>query len=198
MNFVRKLILIIIVSFFINTAYAKDPSEFISEVTSAASSILKQNITQEEKVLKLILIAENSVDIEGIGLYSLGNYRKSINENELISYKDLFKKYFLKSFSSRLSQYADPTINVLSQNIVNDKYTIVSSILVETTERPEIKIDWRVYTLDPDKPLIRDLIIEGLSLARTQKEEFNSVIQGADGDLNALFANLRDFISKEN
>ena len=196
MNFVRKLILIIIVSFFINNVYAKDASEFISEVTTSASNILKQNITNEEKAEKLILIAKESVDIDGIGLYSLGNFRKTISEQQLNEYQNIFKQYFLKSFSSRLSQYADPTINVLSQNIVNDKYTIVSSILVETTERPEIKIDWRVYTLDPDKPLIRDLIIEGLSLARTQKEEFNSVVQGADGDLNALFANLRDFISK--
>ena len=196
MNFVRKLILIIIVSFFINNVYAKDPSEFISEVTTSASTILKQNISNLEKAEKLILIAEESVDIDGIGLYSLGNFRKTISEQQLNEYQNIFKQYFLKSFSSRLSQYADPTINVLSQNIVNDKYTIVSSILVETSERPEIKIDWRVYTLDPEKPLIRDLIIEGLSLARTQKEEFNSVIQGADGDVNALFANLRDFISK--
>ena len=196
MNFVRKLILIIIVSFFINNVYAKDPSEFISEVTTSASNILKQNISNLEKAEKLILIAEESVDIDGIGLYSLGNFRKTISEQQLNEYQNIFRQYFLKSFSSRLSQYADPTINVLSQNIVNDKYTIVSSILVETSERPEIKIDWRVYTLDPEKPLIRDLIIEGLSLARTQKEEFNSVIQGADGDVNALFANLRDFISK--
>ena len=196
MNFVRKLILIIIVSFFINNVYAKDPSEFISEVTTSASNILKQNISNQEKAEKLILIAEESVDIDGIGLYSLGNFRKTISEQQLNEYQNIFRQYFLKSFSSRLSQYADPTINVLSQNIVNDKYTIVSSILVETSERPEIKIDWRVYTLDPEKPLIRDLIIEGLSLARTQKEEFNSVIQGADGDVNALFANLRDFISK--
>lgn len=196
MNFVRKLILIFIVSFFISNVYAKDPSEFISEVTTAASNILKQNISNQEKAEKLILIAEESVDIDGIGLYSLGNFRKTISEQQLNEYQNIFKQYFLKSFSSRLSQYADPTINVLSQNIVNDKYTIVSSILVETSERPEIKIDWRVYTLDPKKPLIRDLIIEGLSLARTQKEEFNSVIQSADGDVNALFANLRDFISK--
>ena len=196
MNFVRKLILIIIVSLFINNVYAKDASEFISEVTTSASNILKQNISNQEKAEKLILIAEESVDIDGIGLYSLGNFRKTISEQQLNEYQSIFKQYFLKSFSSRLSQYADPTINVLSQNIVNDKYTIVSSILVETSERPEIKIDWRVYTLDPQKPLIRDLIIEGLSLARTQKEEFNSVIQGADGDVNALFANLREFISK--
>ena len=133
------------------------------------------------------------MDIDGIGLYSLGKYRKSIDKQQLDKYKIIFREYFLKSFSSRLSQYSDPKINVLSQSIVNEKYTIVSSILVETSERPEIKIDWIVYTKDPKNPLIRDLIIEGLSLARTQKEEFNSVIQGAEGDVNALLTNLENF-----
>ena len=141
-------------------------------------------------------MAESAVDIDGIGLYSLGKHRKLITEEKLSEYKTLFRQYFLKSFSSRLSQYSDPQIIVTSQNIVNNKYTIVSSILVETAERPEIKIDWRVYTKNPNKPLIRDLIIEGLSLARTQKEEFNSVIQSADGDVEALLVNLKDFNSK--
>ena len=193
MNFVRKLILIIIVSFFINNVYAKDPSEFISEVTTSASNILKQNISNLEKAEKLILIAEESVDIDGLGLYSLGNFRKTISEQQLNEYQNIFKQYFLKSFSSRLSQYADPTINVLSQNIVNDKYTIVSSILVETSERPEIKIDWRVFKVN-NKLLIRDLVIEGLSLAKTQREEFGSIItsKGFDG----LISNLNEFISK--
>ena len=149
----------------------------------------------EEKAEKLIVIAEKAVDIDGIGLYSLGKHRKSINDEQLNRYKTTFRNYFLKSFSSRLSQYSDPKINVVSQNIINDKYTIVSSILVETSERPEINIDWRVYTKNPDKPLIRDLIIEGLSLARTQREEFNSIIQSADGDINVLFANLENFNS---
>ena len=147
-------------------------------------------------IASMVLIAESAVDIDGIGLYSLGKYRKTISDEQLDHYKVIFRKYFLKSFSSRLSQYSDPKINVLSQNIVSEKYTIVSSVLVETTERPEIKIDWRVYTKNPEKPLIRDLIIEGLSLARTQKEEFNSVIQGADGDVKILFANLENFNSK--
>ena len=175
---------------------AKDPSVFISEITASASTILKKDISIDEKANELIRIAEQNVDIDGIGLYSLGKHRKSIDTNQLEQYKSIFREYFLKSFSSRLSQYSDPKINVISQNVINDKYTIVSSVLVETDERPEIKIDWRVYTKDPSNPLIRDLIIEGLSLARTQKEEFNSVIQSADGDVNALLENLQNFNSK--
>ena len=172
---------------------AKNPSVFISEITESASTILKKDISMDEKANELIRIAEQNVDIDGIGLYSLGKHRKSIDTNQLEQYKSIFREYFLKSFSSRLSQYSDPKINVISQNVINDKYTIVSSVLVETDERPEIKIDWRVYTKDPSNPLIRDLIIEGLSLARTQKEEFNSVIQSADGDVNALLENLQNF-----
>ena len=196
MKFLKSIFFIVLVSITLNSSVAKEPSEFISEITDAASNILKQNISIEEKAEKLIIIAEETVDIDGIGLYSLGKHRKVINKEELIKYKSIFRKYFLKSFSSRLSQYSDPKINVLSQNVINEKYTIVSSILVETSERPEIKIDWRVYTKNPENPLIRDLIIEGLSLARTQKEEFNSVIQGANGDVNALFKNLENFNSK--
>ena len=175
---------------------AKNPSVFISEITESASTILKKDISMDEKANELIRIAEQNVDIDGIGLYSLGKHRKSIDTNQLEQYKSIFREYFLKSFSSRLSQYSDPKINVISQNVINDKYTIVSSVLIETDERPEIKIDWRVYTKDPSNPLIRDLIIEGLSLARTQKEEFNSVIQSADGDVNALLENLQNFNSK--
>ena len=196
MKFLKSIFFIVFVSITLNSSVAKEPSEFISEITDAASNILKQNISIEEKAEKLIIIAEETVDIDGIGLYSLGKHRKVINKEQLIKYKSIFRKYFLKSFSSRLSQYSDPKINVLSQNVINEKYTIVSSILVETSERPEIKIDWRVYTKNPENPLIRDLIIEGLSLARTQKEEFNSVIQGANGDVNALFKNLENFNSK--
>ncbi len=175
---------------------AKNPSVFISEITESASTILKKDISMDEKANELIRIAEQNVDIDGIGLYSLGKHRKSIDTNQLEQYKSIFREYFLKSFSSRLSQYSDPKINVISQNVINDKYTIVSSVLVKTDERPEIKIDWRVYTKDPSNPLIRDLIIEGLSLARTQKEEFNSVIQSANGDVNALLENLQNFNSK--
>ena len=142
---------------------------------------------------QLIELAKNNVDIKGIGKYTLGKHKKNISETQLQEYEKLFYQYFLKSFSSRLSEYSDPKIDVLSQKIINEKYTMVSSILVGDEKRPEIKIDWRVYTKNPDFPLIRDLIIEGLSLARTQREEFNSVIQSADGDINVLFENLRKF-----
>ncbi len=196
MKFLKKIFLIFSIFFVITPSFSNEPTEFISEITQTASMILKENISVDEKAEKLVILAEKAVDIDGIGLYSLGKHRKTINKEQLKRYKAIFRKYFLKSFSSRLSQYSDPKINVVSQNIVNEKYTIVSSILIETEDRPEIKIDWRVYTINPDKPLIRDLIIEGLSLARTQKEEFNSVIQGADGDVNALFANLENFNSK--
>ena len=197
MKILNKIFFIaIILGFFTTSSFAKDPSEFISEITKTASELLKKDITIEKKAQELIQIAEKNVDIEGIGLYSLGKYRKIINKEQLNRYNSLFRDYFLKSFSSRLSQYSDPKIIVMSQNVVNEKYTIVSSVLVETSERPEIKIDWRVYTENPENPLIRDLIIEGLSLARTQKEEFNSVIQSADGDINALLANLESFILK--
>ena len=196
MKILKTIFFIFIFIFYTNSSFAKNPSEFISDVTRNASEILKENISVDEKAQKLIILAEDSVDIDGIGLYSLGKHRKTINDEQLDKYKKIFRNYFLKSFSSRLSQYSDPKINVIAQKVVNKKYTIVSSVLVETTERPEIKIDWRVYTINPDKPLIRDLIIEGLSLARTQKEEFNSVIQGADGNVNALFINLENFNSK--
>ena len=196
MKIFRKIFFIFLISAFTTSSYAKDPIEFISEITDSASSILKENISVKQKADKLIILAEKAVDIDGIGLYSLGKHRREINDEMMGKYKVIFRNYFLKSFSSRLSQYSDPKINVISQNVVSEKYTIVSSVLVETQERPEINIDWRVYTKDPNNPLIRDLIIEGLSLARTQKEEFNSVIQGAEGDINALFINLENFNTK--
>lgn len=196
MKILKKIFLIFSIFFAITPSFSNEPTEFISEITQTASMILKENISVDEKAEKLVILAEKAVDIDGIGLYSLGKHRKTINKEQLKRYKAIFRKYFLKSFSSRLSQYSDPKINVVSQNIVNEKYTIVSSILIETEDRPEIKIDWRVYTINPDKPLIRDLIIEGLSLARTQKEEFNSVIQNNDGDINALFKTLEEFIIK--
>ena len=196
MKFFKKIFFVILISSFISSSNAKDPIEFISGITDTASNILKENISIEEKADKLIILAEKTVDIDGIGLYSLGKHRKSISDDLLNRYKVSFRNYFLKSFSSRLSQYSDPKINVISKNVINDKYTILSSVLVETEDRPEIKIDWRVYTKDPNKPLIRDLIIEGLSLARTQKEEFNSVIQGAEGNVNALLKNLEIFNTK--
>ncbi len=177
------------------SVFAEVPSDFIKNVTNEASNILKKSINPEEKKNQLIELANKSVDIKGIGMYSLGKHKKNISESQLRDYEVLFKNYFLKSFSSRLSEYSDPKINVISQKYINDKYTIVSSILVGDEKRPEINIDWRVYTKQPENPLVRDLIIEGLSLARTQREEFNSVIQSADGDINVLLENLRKFIN---
>ena len=179
---------------FSNLSNAQNPDQFITSITEEASDILRQEVSKEIKTEKLITLAKKSVDIKGIGMYSLGKYKKTITENQLLEYQELFELYFLKSFSSRLSEYSDPKINVVAQNIINEKYTIVSSVLVGDDKRPEIKIDWRVYTKDPSNPLIRDLIIEGLSLARTQREEFNSVIQGADGEVKVLFKTLEDFI----
>ena len=175
---------------------AKSSSELIVGIVDQASSILSSNLSDDEKIKQLNDIAENNVDIKGIGFYTLGKFRKTISSEEQDRYANLFRKYFLKSFSSRLVTYTDPKINVISEKVVNEKYTIVNSVLVATEKRPEVKIDWRVYTKDPDKPLIRDLIVEGLSLARTQKEEFKSVIQNNNNDINALFKTLEDFINK--
>tara|TARA_Y100000817_G_scaffold311434_1_gene303576 strand:- start:45 stop:635 length:591 start_codon:yes stop_codon:yes gene_type:complete len=175
---------------------AKEPSELISNIVNEASKILSSTDPVESKIIKLNNIAEKNVDIDGIGMYTLGKYRKTLSEDQKIKYKKLFKSYFLKSFSSRLVDYSDPKISVISQKTINDKYTIVSTILEETSKNPEIKIDWRIYTKNPDRPLIRDLIVEGLSLARTQKEEFKSIIQNNDGDINYLFKSLEEFIIK--
>ncbi len=190
-----KKFLLFCLIFVSNLSYAQEPDQFIKSVTEEASNILRQEVSKEIKSEKLITLAKRSVDIKGIGMYSLGKHKKVITEDQLSEYQDLFELYFLKSFSSRLSEYSDPKINVIAQNVINEKYTIVSSVLVGDDKRPEIKIDWRVYTKDTQKPLIRDLIIEGLSLARTQREEFNSVIQGADGEVKVLFQTLKDFIN---
>ncbi len=189
-----SFIFIILLSF-VGNSLSNEPNKFIQEVVNEASNVLITSSSREEKMSKLISIAEKSVDIKGIGLYSLGSYRKKLSNEQKKEYNDLFRKYFLKSFSSRLSEYSDPKINVISQNKLSENYTIVYSILVGTDKTPEIKIEWRVYTKNPDEPLIRDLIIEGLSLARTQKEEFNSIIQSNDGEINALFSNLKEFIN---
>ena len=191
-----KYLLFLAFFFFTSNALAKNPSDLIVGIVDEASSILSSGISETEKISKLNAIAEEKVDIQGIGFYTLGKYRKSISEEEKNKYAKLFKSYFLKSFSSRLVTYTDPKINVISEKKINEKYTIVNSILVATEKRPEVKIDWRVYTKDPNKPLIRDLIVEGLSLARTQKEEFNSVIQNNDNNIGALFKTLEDFIKK--
>jgi len=188
------LILIILVSF-IQNAFSLEPNIFIQSTVNRASQVLSDDISKEQKVEKLKLIAKDTVDIRGVGFYSLGKYRKTLNDNQKKKYIDLFEKYFLKSFSSRLSEYSNPKINVNSQEKINENYTIVSSTLVATKKRPEVKIDWRVYTKNPENPLIRDLIIEGLSLARTQKEEFASILNSNDGNINALFASLEKFIN---
>ena len=172
----------------------KKASEFISSVTIEASNILSSKLTDEEKIVQLKKIGENAVDVDGVGLYTLGKYRKTLNDNQKKQYKELFRNYFLKSFSGRLVGYSDAKIAVLSEEIKNEKYTIVYTKLIGTSDRPEVKIDWRVYTKDPENPLIRDLIIEGLSLARTQKEEFNSIIQNNGGNIEALFENLNKFL----
>ncbi len=175
-------------------SYSLEPNIFIQSTVNRASQILGDDISKSEKIEKLKIIATDTVDIKGIGLYTLGKFRKELNDAEKKEYTKLFREYFLKSFSSRLAEYTNPKIDVQSQEKLNDNYTIVSSVLVATETRPEIKIQWRVYTKDPDKPLIRDLIIEGLSLARTQKEEFNSIIQTNDGDIQSLFSSLKKFI----
>ncbi len=191
-----KNILILIFFFFslTNNSWSKSSSEFISSLTTEASIILSSKLTDEEKIVQLKKIGENSVDIDGVGLYTLGKHRKTLTENQKKQYKDLFKGYFLKSFSSRLVGYSDAKIAVLSEEIKNEKYTIVYTKLIGTSERPEVKIDWRVYTKDPENLLVRDLVIEGLSLARTQKEEFNSIIVNNNGSIEALFEVLNKFL----
>ena len=196
MKILKYFVTFIIISQFFNSLEAKEPSLLIKEIVNEASIILSSSDPVESKIIKLNNIAETNVDIIGIGMYTLGKYRKSISEDQKIKYNKLFKSYFLKSFSSRLVDYSDPKISVISEKKLNDKYTIVNSVLEETSKNPEIKIDWRIYTKNPERPLIRDLIVEGLSLARTQKEEFNSVIQNNDGDINALFKTLEKFIIK--
>ena len=192
-----KFIFIFVLCFSIsNISYAKNPSDLINEIVDEASKILSSEDPVQSKIIKLNDIAERSVDIEGIGMYTLGSYRKSISDEDITKYQKLFKRYFLKSFSSRLVDYTDPKIEVVSEKKVSDNYTIVNSVLAANQGRPEVKIDWRIYTKNPDKPLIRDLMVEGLSLARTQKEEFNSVIQNNNGDINSLFKVLEEFIIK--
>ena len=177
-------------------AYSTDTEQFIQEIVDEAKKILVDTNSKEFKTKELSKMAMKIVDIKGVAYYTLGKYRKELNDEQMKKYLELFEKYFLKSFTSRLTDYSDPKINVLSAEVINPKYTIVRSLLLPTDKKPEVKIDWRVYTKNPDNPLIRDLIIEGLSLARTQKEEFASVIESNDGDITKLFTTLKEFISK--
>jgi len=178
----------------INYSYSIEPDVFVQSTVNRASEALNNKLSKKEKIDELKEIASETVDIRGIGFYTLGAYRKNISKDQIKQYETLFEQYFLKSFSSRLAEYSNPEIEVISKKKLNKNYTMVSSILVSTEQRPEVKIDWRVYTKDSENPLIRDLIIEGLSLARTQKEEFSSIIQSNDGDINALFEALKKFI----
>ena len=188
------LVFIVLYLFSASNLYAIDPEIFVQSTVNRASKILSEDISKEKKMLELQKIAKDTVDIKGIGFYTLGSIRKNLKEDQKKEYGNLFEKYFLKSFSSRLAEYTNPEIDVLGKEILSEKYTIVNSLLKGTAERPEIKIDWRIYTKNKDKPLIRDLIIEGLSLARTQKEEFNSVLQSNNNDITELFKTLESFI----
>ena len=193
MSFRKFCIAVIFFILHFNNIQAIEPDVFVQSTVNRASQILSKNISKDEKMSQLEIIAKETVDITGVGLYSLGSKRKELNENQKKEYLKLFKGYFLKSFSSRLAEYTNPEIEVNDKRILNKNYTIVNSILLGTAERPEIKIDWRIYTKDSNNPLIRDLIIEGLSLARTQKEEFSSILNSSDGDINALFKTLEEF-----
>ena len=191
---INKLIYIFFFYFiFLNNVYSIEPNIFVQSTVDRASKLLSNNISKKQKIDELQIIAKQTVDIKGIGFYTLGSFRKTLDQDQKEKYLILFEKYFLKSFSSRLSEWTNPEINVVSQKVLNKKYTIVNSVLKETNERPEVKIDWRIYTKNSDKPLIRDVIIEWLSLARTQKEEFSSILNSNDGDINALFKTLEDF-----
>ena len=191
---IKKIIVIVFLYLFnYNYSYSIEPDIFVQSTVNRASKILSENISKEKKMDELRLIAKETVDIRGIGFYTLGSVRKTLNDDQKKRYAILFEEYFLKSFSSRLAEYTNPEIDVQSKEILSENYTIVNSLLKGTPERPEVKIDWRIYTKKPENPLIRDLIIEGLSLARTQKEEFSSILNSNDNDINALFKTLEEF-----
>jgi len=195
---ILKFFLLVSISFcFLSNSFAIEPYLFVQETVDDASEALNKRLSKEEKIEKLKIIAENSVDIKGIGYYSLGSHRKTITKKKKEEYFIIFKQYFLKSFSSRLAQYTDPKILVDSQKKLNEKYTMVSSVLLATAKRPEVKINWRVVTKNPDNPLIIDVIIEGVSLAKVQREEFNSIIQNNDNNIDALLKNLEEFVNKK-
>ena len=192
----KKNLILIVLLYFLSliNVEAIEADIFVQSTVNRASAILSKDISKNDKIEELKIIAQETVDIEGIGFYTLGNYRKEMDDNELKIYEGLFKQYFLKSFSSRLAEYTNPEISVNTKEVLSENYTIVNSVLKGTSDRPEVKIDWRIYTKNQDSPLIRDLIIEGLSLARTQKEEFSSIINSNNGDFKVLFKTLEDFI----
>ena len=194
---IKLLLITVLSSFFITNSFSIEPKDFVQQTVDKAAKALNQNLSKELKISKLKTIALKTVDIRGIGFYSLGKYRKNMSDDKKDEYLNIFTKYFLKTFASRLAQYSDPKILVNSQKKLNDKYTMVYSTLIATEDKPEVKINWRVVTKDPESPLIIDLIIEGVSLAKVQKEEFSSIIQSNDGDINALFKNLKEFVEKK-
>ena len=194
-NLTKFFLTSLIFFLFMEKSFSIEPNIFIQSTVNRASEALSDSYTKEEKIKKLKIIAKETVDIKGIGLYTIGKHKKDMTEKKKAEYLIIFEKYFLKTFSDRLSEYANPKVSVGVSEKLNENYTIVSSVLISTKERPEVKIDWRVYTKDPQNLVIRDLIIEGLSLARTQKEEFNSIVQSNDGDINALFDSLKKFIN---
>ena len=200
MNLKKKIFKFLLIIYFISTystnALSLEPKDFVQSIVDQASQILSKSYSKEEKIAKLKLIAKENVDIKGIGFYSLGSHRKSLSDDKKKEYIDIFEQYFLKSFSSRLAEYTDPKIEVNDQEKLNEKYTMVSSVLLATKDKPEIKIDWRIITKNPDKPLIIDVVIEGVSLAKVQKEEFNSTIQTNNGDINSLISSLKEFVNK--
>ena len=194
---IKTLLISILSLFFTLNSFSIEPNEFVQQTVDDAAKALDQSFGKDLRITKLKTIAKNTVDIKGIGFYSLGKHRKTMSDEKKKEYLEVFTKYFLKTFASRLAQYSNPKIIVNSQKKLNEKYTMVSSILVATENKPEVKIDWRVITKDPNQPLIIDLIIEGVSLAKVQKEEFNSIIQSNDGDINTLFKTLNEFVEKE-
>ena len=193
MKNIKILVILIIYLAGFTKVLSIEPDVFVQSTVNRASKLLSENISKEDKILELKKIAKETVDIKGIGLYTLGPVRKNLNEDQKKKYNNLFENYFLKSFASRLAEYTNPEIDVFSKKVLNENYTIVNSLLVAKDDRPEVKIDWRIYTKNPENPLIRDLIIEGLSLARTQKEEFSSILNSNDGDINYLFEVLKEF-----
>ncbi|MDC3207722.1 ABC transporter substrate-binding protein [Candidatus Pelagibacter sp.] len=193
-----KILLIFLIYFFsVNKSFSIEPDIFVQSTVNRASKILSENLSKEKKIEELKKIAIETVDIKGIGFYTLGSARKNLSDEQKKKYSELFEKYFLKSFSSRLAEYTNPEIDVFGKEVLSDKYTIVNSLLKGTSERPEVKIDWRIYTKSKENPLIRDLIIEGLSLARTQKEEFSSILDSNDGNIEALFKTLKNFANNQ-
>ena len=196
MNVKKISLILLLLNLVYSNVHSIEPDVFVQSTVNRASQILSENSSKEEKINKLKSIAKETVDIRGVGFYSLGSKRNDLDDNQKKKYLELFENYFLKSFSSRLAEYTNPEIDVKGKKVLNKNYTIVNSVLVATSDRPEIKIDWRIYTKEPSSPLIRDLIIEGLSLARTQKEEFSSIINSNDGDINFLFKTLEEFAKK--